>query len=122
MDMQWDVLFTDTFGVWWDTLTADQQDAVTDRVELLQQQGPNLGRPTVDTIKGSSHGNMKELRASKGGDLRVLFIFDPVRRAVLLIGGNKTGQWEQWYREAIPAADALYDEYLQEIRKEGLIP
>lgn len=82
----------------------------------------NLGRPTVDTINGSAHNNMKELRASKGGALRVLFIFDPIRRAVLLLGGNKTGQWEQWYSQAIPVADALYDEYLADIRKEGLIP
>src|SRR5438105_2489209 len=54
--------------------------------------------------------------------LRVLFIFDPIRRAILLLGGDKTGQWEQWYREAIPTADALYTEYLEELRKEGLIP
>lgn len=120
--MEWEVLFTDAFGQWWDTLTADQQDAVADRVELLQQGGPNLRRPVVDTISGSAHSNMKELRVSKGGALRVLFIFDPLRRAVLLLGGNKSGQWEQWYREAIPVADALYDEYLEDIRKEGLIP
>jgi hypothetical protein len=120
--MEWEVLFTDAFGEWWDTLTGDQQDAVVDRVDLLQQHGPNLGRPTVDTISGSAHNNMKELRASKGGALRILFIFDPIRRAILLLGGNKSGQWEQWYREAIPAADALYNEYLEEIRKKGLIP
>ncbi len=120
--MSWAVLFTDAFGEWWGTLTSDQQDAIADRVDLLQQQGPDLGRPVVDTIKGSTHNNMKELRASKGGALRVLFIFDPIRRAALLVGGNKTGHWERWYREAIPLADALYDEYLQEIGKEGLIP
>ncbi len=65
---------------------------------------------------------MKELRASKDGALRILFIFDPIRRAVLLVGGDKTGQWEQWYHEAIPAANELYDAYLEHIRKEGLIP
>lgn len=120
--MVWDVLFTDTFGDWWETLTSDQQDALADRVDLLQQQGPNLGRPIVDTIHGSAYNNMKELRISRDGALRVLFIFDPIRRAILLLGGDKTGQWEQWYREAIPLADALYAEYLEELRKEGLIP
>lgn len=119
--MEWDVLFTDTFGEWWDTLTADQQDAIADRVDLVQHHGPSLGRPVVDTIKSSAHQNMKELRASKDGSLRILFIFDPIRRAVLLLGGSKTGQWERWYREAVPIADRLFSEYLEEIRKEGLI-
>jgi hypothetical protein len=92
------------------------------RVQLLEQLGPSLGRPVVDTVRGSAYQNMKELRASKGGALRILFIFDPLRRAILLCGGNKGGQWKQWYRDAIPAADALYSEYLDNLRKEGLIP
>jgi len=120
--MEWEVLYTDAFGLWWETLTHDQQDALGDRVDLLQRSGPSLGRPVVDSIKGSEHKNMKELRASKDGALRILFIFDPIRRAVLLVGGDKTGQWEQWYHEAIPAANELYDAYLEHIRKEGLIP
>ena len=64
---------------------------------------------------------MKELRASRDGALRVLFMFDPRRRAILLLGGDKSGQWEAWYQWAIPAADDLYDEYLDELRVEGLI-
>jgi hypothetical protein len=64
---------------------------------------------------------MKELRASKGGALRVLFAFDPRRQAILLIGGDKSGEWESWYRTAIPEADDLYDTHLQELRDEGLI-
>ncbi len=76
----------------------------------------------MDTIAGSIYHNMKELRASKGGALRVLFIFDSMRRAVLLLGGDKSGQWEEWYRTAIPAADALYAEYLNEPGREGVIP
>lgn len=91
-EVEWEILFTDEFGDWWDTLTSDQQEAVADRVELLQQSGPSLGRPTVDTLRGSAHENMKELRASKGGALRVLVVFDPIRRAVLLLGGDKTGR------------------------------
>lgn len=118
----WEILYTDQFGQWWGDLTEDQQEALRARVELLEERGPDLGRPVVDTIVGSRHQNMKELRASKGAALRVLFIFDPLRRALLLLGGDKSGRWERWYQEAIPQADALYDEYLQELRDEGVIP
>lgn len=111
----WEVLYTDEFGAWFETLTEDQQDSVIARVELLEAEGPALGRPTVDTIAGSRHPNMKELRVSKGGAIRILFAFDPRRQAVLLIGGDKTGQWLAWYEEAIPVADDLFDEYLREI-------
>jgi hypothetical protein len=81
---------------------------------LLEAEGPALGRPTVDTIASSRYPNMKELRVSKGGAIRILFAFDPRRQAVLLIGGDKTGQWHAWYEEAIPVADDLFDEYLRE--------
>ena len=117
----WEVEVTDEFVEWWHTLTVDQQLALTDRVGLLAERGPDLGRPVVDRIVGSRHHNMKELRASKGAALRVLFVLDPRRQIILLLGGDKTGQWSAWYVWAIPAADDLYDIYLDEIRKEGLI-
>lgn len=117
-----EVIFTDEFGAWWESLTPEQQAAIDDRVKLLEEHGPNLGRPAVDTITGSRLPNLKELRASQGGALRVLFIFDPVRRAVLLLGGDKSGRWVEWYREAIPQAERIYAEYLAELREEGLIP
>ncbi len=110
----WEVLFTDEFGRWFEDLADAQQDAVVARVELLEAQGPGLGRPTVDTIKGSRHSNMKELRVSKGAAIRVLFAVDPRRQAVLLIGGDKTGRWQSWYEQAIPLADELFDDYLRE--------
>jgi hypothetical protein len=110
----WDVLYTDQFGSWFEGLEEEQQDAVIARVGLLETEGPALGRPTVDTIKGSRHLNMKELRVSKGGAIRILFAFDPRRQAVLLLGGDKTGHWQSWYSEAIPVADNLFDEYLRE--------
>ncbi len=75
-------------------------------------------------VKGSAHKNMKELIASKGGTggaLRVLFVFDPRRTAILLIGGNKAGLWDEWYVNAVPIGDAAYETYLDELRKEGLI-
>jgi hypothetical protein len=117
----WEVEGTDQFAEWYGTLTADQQEALDDRVNLLAERGPDLGRPVVDRVKASRHHNMKELRTSKDGALRVLFMFDPRRQAVLLLGGDKTGEWEAWYQWAIPAADDLYDTYLNELRHEGLI-
>ncbi len=117
----WEVQYTDTFGSWWGELTEDEQERVTAAVELLEQGGPALGRPLVDTLKGSRHPNMKELRP-RGGHIRVLFAFDPRRMAILLMGGDKARRWSSWYAEAIPAADGLYDEHLQTLRDEGAIP
>jgi hypothetical protein len=116
----WEVEVTDQFKVWWVTLTDDQREAVADRVELLAERGPDLGRPVVDRIHASRHQTMKELRAAKGGSLRVLFSFDPHRQAILLMGGDKTGAWNEWYEWAVPLADDLYDEYLEELDAEGL--
>ncbi|MFM2071708.1 MAG: hypothetical protein RLZZ623_1971 [Actinomycetota bacterium] len=117
----WEVEVTDQFIDWWSTLSAAQREAVTDRVDLLAERGPDLGRPVVDRIHSSRHQSMKELRAAKGGALRVLFSFDPRRHAILLLGGDKSGEWNDWYASAIPRADDLYDEYLRELEEEGLI-
>lgn len=120
----WEVVGTDEFGEWYGHLTEEQAGAVDARVDLLEASGPSLGRPTVDTIKTSHHPNMKELRCSKDGALRILFIFDPLRQAVLLLGGDKGegSRWNDWYGTAVPQADARYDTYLDELRDEGLIP
>ncbi len=75
----------------------------------------------MDTISGSRHANMKELRP-RGGNLRVLFAFDPRRLAILLIGGDKSGEWNAWYQRMIPLADDLYDEHLATLKREGLLP
>ena len=117
----WEVEVTDEFVEWWNGLTVDQQESLTDRVDLLAERGPDLGRPVVDRIRSSRHHNMKELRAAKGGALRVLFMFDPRRQVILLLGGDKTGEWEAWYEWAVPLAEDLYDTYLAELRNEGLI-
>jgi hypothetical protein len=116
----WDVEFTDTFGSWWEDLSAADQERLTAAVEILEQAGPALGRPLVDTIKASRHANMKEPRP-RGGHIRVLFAFDPRRTAILLLGGDKRDRWQEWYRDNIPAADHLYDEQLRTLRKEGTI-
>lgn len=117
----WEIEVTDQFLSWWQTLTSDQRESLTDRIDLLGELGPTLGRPVVDRIHSSRHQNMKELRGSKDGVLRVLFAFAPRRTAILLLGGDKTGRWDAWYRQAIPEADDLYDQHVAELRTEGLM-
>jgi hypothetical protein len=114
----WSVEYTDQFESWWGELSDDEQERLTAAVELLEQHGPSLGRPIVDSLVGSRHPNVKELRP-RGGHIRVLFAFDPRRTAILLCGGDKRGQWSKWYAEAIPAADQLFDDHLQTIANEG---
>lgn len=117
----WDIEYTDEFEEWWDNLDEPEQDSLRASVELLGRLGPNLGRPHVDHIKDSKHSNMKELRTQHGGrPLRTFFAFDPRRSAVLLIGGDKTGD-DRFYETMIPRADRLYDVYLDELQEEGLI-
>lgn len=119
--MMWDVEYTDEFGAWWETLPADVQESIAHDVEVLRAVGPGLGRPRVDTVKGSRFTNMKELRTQHDGQpFRTFFAFDPRRCAILLIGGNKGGD-DRFYERFIPRADALYAEHLAELRREGLI-
>ncbi|MGC9261402.1 MAG: type II toxin-antitoxin system RelE/ParE family toxin [Phycisphaerae bacterium] len=118
----WQVEFTDDFGRWWEQLTPAQQTAIDASVRLLEQLGPHLSRPYADTVKGSRHANLKELRTQcQGRPLRTLFAFDPRRCAILLIGGDKTGD-ERFYERMISVAERLYDEHIDQLRKEGLIP
>ena len=98
----------------------DDQDDIDAAVRFLLEYGPALGRPFVDTIHRSRHANMKELRP-QSSQIRVLFVFDPRRTAILLIGGDKTNRWNEWYARMIPVADQLYDEHLETLRREGLI-
>ena len=117
----WEVEYTDEFEQWWHTLTADEQEDLVVTVELLRNLGPSLPRPYSDTIKGSKHSNMKELRTqSKGKPLRTLYAFDPRRCAILLTAGDKTGD-DRFYEKMIPLADRLYDEHLKQLKNEGLI-
>ncbi len=118
--MSWKVEYTDEFGGWFDGLGEEEQEDVVLAVEKLEERGPGLGRPFADVVKGSRHANMKELRPL-ATNLRVLFAFDPRRQAILLIGGDKTGRWREFYEDAIPVADDLYDEHLDELREGGEI-
>jgi hypothetical protein len=121
----WEVEYTDQFGSWYETLSVEDQDAIIGRIDLLEEQGPGLGRPAVDSMHQSRHSNMKELRAERS--LRLLFAFDPRRTAILLVGGHKgnadsgSPTWNAWYDQYLPIADDLFDQHLTQLKKEGLI-
>lgn len=114
--MVWEVEYTDEFGAWWDKLSEEEQISVDASVRLLEKCGPTLGYPHSSKISNSRHSHMRELRTQhQGRPLRTLYAFDPRRTAILLIGGDKTGD-DRWYEVNIPLADRLYDEHLEEIR------
>jgi hypothetical protein len=118
--VSWDIEYTDEFGTWWDTLDDAEQASVAACVGLLEERGPHLGYPHSSKITTSKHGQMRELRIQhRGRPYRVLYAFDPRRVALLLLGGDKTGN-ERWYEEVVPVADRLYDEHLATLRREGL--
>jgi hypothetical protein len=104
---------------WLMGLDQDSYELVVAALELLQERGPQLGRPLVDSVKTSRHKNMKELRpGSKGrSELRVLFAFDIGRKAVLLVAGDKSQNWKKWYAVNIPVADDRLDEHTESLRK-----
>lgn len=112
--MTWKVLLHDAFDEELGSLAEDLQDELLAHARLLAEFGPNLGRPTVDTLKGSRHANMKELRFSwQGQAWRVAFAFDPKRQAILLVGGDKGGaDQRRFYKRLMTTADARYDEHL----------
>ncbi len=118
--MKYEIEVTDQFNEWWDTLDESQQEALNDRIKMVGEYGPTLSGGIVKTIRMSER-DLREIRTSSGGVLRVLFAFDPRQNTILLLGGNKTGSWNKWYETAVPEADALYDVYLQELRDEGLL-
>ena len=116
--MAWEVEFTDAFELWWNSLNEDQQEEIDAKVLLLEERGPVLPRPHSDVITTSKHSNMKELRGNVNeAQLRVLYAFDPRRTAILLIGGDKSGN-PNWYRQFVPIADDLFDRHLKQIEKE----
>jgi hypothetical protein len=115
--MAWEVLRAAEFDQWWNSLDADEQERLRDSIRLLSQFGPTLSRPHADTVGGSKHPNMKELRTQhRGRPLRTFFAFDPIRRAVLLIGGDKTGD-KRFYDRMIPWADAIFDAHLAAMKR-----
>lgn len=112
-----EVEFSDEFGEWWDGLTAAEQKSIDFTVSLLQECGPTLKMPHSSGVETSRHGRMRELRIQhEGRPYRVLYVFDRRRIALLLIGGDKTGN-NRWYEQYVPVADAIYDRHLRDLEE-----
>jgi hypothetical protein len=120
--MVWEVEYTDEFGSWFEEQTRSAQKSITSSVLLLEKYGPQLPFPHSSQINGSQYGTMRELRVQiKGEPFRVFYAFDPRRMAILLIGGNKTGD-NRFYEKLVPEADLLYAQHIEELKNEGLLP
>lgn len=117
---EWEIYVTDDVRDWIATLDDTSHRLVVQAIDILADRGPALGRPLVDDVEHSAVQNLKELRPGSAGrtELRILFVFDPWRSAILLVAGDKAGNWKQWYREAIPRAEQLLDIYLKERAEE----
>ena len=121
--VEWEILLTPEVEAFLDELYESNpvsHQLVSQAILVLERNGPAEGRPLVDTITASRIANMKELRPPSAGhsEIRILLVFDPWRSAVLLVAGDKAGQWDKWYRTAIPRAEQVYEEYVAERRKE----
>ena len=116
--MSWNVLLTEEVGEWLDRLGGEDPRTVVlviAAINVLRDEGPALGRPLVDSIRGSSIIKLKELRPGSSGrtEVRILFVFDPWRRAILLVAGDKSTDWKGWYKKALKDAERLYAEHLR---------
>jgi hypothetical protein len=115
----WDVEVTDEFKAWWSGLTEAGRISVERVVLLLEERGPHLQFPYSSGVNGSRHSAMRELRVQhQGHPYRVLYIFDPRRVALLLLGGDKTGD-DRWYEKNVHLADQIYDSYISEMEEEN---
>jgi hypothetical protein len=113
--MEWTIIFHPDFKTWLGEQEEDVQDSILVGLGLLKQEGPLLGRPYADTLKGSRYPNLKELRVQHGGEpWRILFAFDPVRQAIVLVGGNKTGD-KRWYEKNMTIAEQRFTEHLESL-------
>jgi hypothetical protein len=112
--MSWEVIIHQEVEKWLSQISPDDYLRVLAALDAISEIGPALGRPFVDTLKGSRLRNLKELRP-RGKTLRLIFIFDPSRKAVILTAGDKRNQWQQWYKKNIPIAESRYFEYLAEV-------
>ncbi|MFE2677828.1 type II toxin-antitoxin system RelE/ParE family toxin [Streptomyces hygroscopicus] len=117
---QWEVILVAEVAAWFETLAEgdwDSAEQVEDAIDMLAATGPTLGRPLVDRIKGAENHHLKELRPGSSGnsEIRILFAFDPVRRAVLLVAGDKAGNWQGWYDTNIPIAEKRYQAHLADL-------
>jgi hypothetical protein len=120
--MGWSAVLCDEFLAEFEELESGLRDELLAQLRHLETFGPKLGRPKVDTVKGSNYANMKELRFTyQRAPYRYLFAFDPARRAVVLVGGNKAGD-RRFYKRLIPIADARFAGYLRQRDDAGRPP
>jgi hypothetical protein len=114
----WDVEVTDKFEIWWNGLGEQEQVKIDASVRLLQEFGATLDHPHTSSVSQSKHSRMRELRIQiEGRPYRVLYAFDPRRVAILLLGGEKTGD-DRWYQVNVPIADRLYESHVAGLKKE----
>ncbi len=122
--MAWKIIVVEPVLSWLHELRRTDRatlDQVSAAITAVESEGPALGRPLVDTVKGSTLSNLKELRPGSAAstEVRLLFVFDPHRNAVFLVGGDKSGNWSGWYRVAVPMAEEAYAGHLKRIEEEG---
>ncbi|WP_412030489.1 type II toxin-antitoxin system RelE/ParE family toxin [Deinococcus yunweiensis] len=112
--MSWTVILLSEVAEWFEGLDPRTAQGVAAALDLLEERGPALGRPLVDTLQGASLPNLKELRPGSAGasEVRLLFAFDPERQAIVLTAGDKAGQWQRWYQAHIPLAEDRYRRWL----------
>lgn len=119
----WEISLHVEVESWYLAICADDPetgDLIEDALDQLAEEGPTAGRPLVDRIQGSKYHNMKELRPPSAGtsEVRMLFAFDPAREAIVLVAGDKSGNWQRWYRDAIPLADKRFCEHLEALKEQ----
>lgn len=117
---QWEVILVAEVAAWFEELAEkdwDSANQVEDAIDVLAETGPTLGRPLADRLKGAGNHHLKELRPGSSGEseIRILFAFDPIRRAVLLVAGDKAGSWQGWYDTNIPLAEKRYQQHLADL-------
>jgi hypothetical protein len=117
---EWEVLLVAEVATWFELLLKEDPASAVQveiAIDVLAESGPSLGRPLVDRVRGAQQHHLKELRPGSSGssEVRILFAFDPVRRAVLLVAGDKSRDWRGWYEKNIPRAEGRYQEHLEEI-------
>ncbi len=114
--MAWGVEYTDEFEAWWVGLTEEEQIDIDAVVGLLEDKGPNLPYPYSSEVKGARYGSMRELRIQhKGKPYRILYVFDPCRVAILLLGGKKAGG-ARWYEKYVLLAEGIYEQHLRDLK------
>ncbi|ERK16375.1 hypothetical protein L579_4284 [Pantoea sp. AS-PWVM4] len=117
MELAWEIITRTLFDNWFEAQADDVQEEILAHFGILEEDGPNLGRPQVDQLNGSNYTNMKELRVQVGGHpFRLFFAFDPTRKAIILCAGDKKGQVEKlFYKRMIKIADAEYASHLKSL-------